>query len=318
MQIAVALSGERQPLTEVSSPVFPPEAGEVTVRVHWVASTPVDLHRADGGLLNDSYPCLSGSGGASGTVVAVGPGGDLKGLEVGDRVTAFAFRRTEREANHQQYITVPAFLVSRVPENISLRAAVTVNDSLVTVFHTVIADLGLDLPWPLPQDWQPPQAYNPILVWGASSTVGVYTLQVLRHWGYRSLLAVSSARHHHHLRSLGARACFDYTQANAVENILQHIADRPVPQVPYIIDCIGSVDNTLRPLTKIAQTGAIVAAMLPFIVRDATEDLEPKYELDKTKILPGSWAEGVKLQGVSTYTYLKVCSDYYNLENRLS
>jgi NADPH:quinone reductase-like Zn-dependent oxidoreductase len=242
-------------------------------------------------------------------VVAVGPGGDLKGLEVGDRVTTFAFRRTEREANHQQYITVPAFLVSRVPENITLRAAVTVNDSLATVFHTATADLGLDLPWPLPQGWEPPQANEPILIWGASSAVGIYTLQVLHHWGYRSLLAVSSARHHHHLRSLGATACFDYMQPNVVEDVLQHIAGRPVPQAPYIIDCIGSVDNTLRPLTKIAQKGAIVAAMLPFIVRDATEDIEPEYELDKTKILPGSWGEGVELRAVSTYTYLKVCSN---------
>ncbi|KEY71564.1 hypothetical protein S7711_10305 [Stachybotrys chartarum IBT 7711] len=311
-QLAVAISGKRQPLIEVSSPVFPPEVGEVVIRVHWAASTPIDLHRVDGGLLNDFYPCLSGSGGASGTVAAVGPGGDLKGLEVGDRVTAFAFRRSEREANHQQYITVPAFLVSRVPESITLHAAVTVNDSLVTVFHTVTADLGLDLPWPLPQGWEPPQANSPILIWGASSTVGIYALQVLRHWGYRSLLAVSSARHHHHLRSLGAAACFDYTQSDVVENILHHVAGRPVPQVPYIVDCIGSVENTLRPLTKIAQKGAIVAAMMPFIVRDATDDLEPEYEVDKTKILPSSWAEGVEFQAVSTYTYLKVCSNLYD------
>lgn len=223
-QRAVAISGKRQPLVEVSSPVFPPEAGEVVIRVHWAVSTPIDLHRADGGLLNDSYPCLSGSGGVSGIVVAIGDGGDLKGLVVGDRVATFAFRRNPREANHQQYITVPSFLVSRVPEGITLEAAVTVNDSLVTVFHAITADLGLDLPWPLPQDWKPSQANNNILIWGTSSTVGIYALQVLRHWGYENLLAVSSARHHDHLRSLGASACFDYTQPEVIDGILNYVA----------------------------------------------------------------------------------------------
>ena len=305
-QKAVAISGKRKPLIEVSSPVFPPEAGEVVIRVVWVVSTPIDLHRADGGLLNDSYPCLSGSGGAAGTVAAVGKGGDLKGLEVGDRVATFAFRRTLREANHQQYITVPAFLVSRVPDGITLEAAVTVNDSLVTVFHTVTADLGLDLPWPLPQGWKPPRASNRILIWGASSTVGVYALQVLRYWGYTNLLAVSSVRHHDNLRSLGASVCFDYTQREVVSNILSYVADQSTPQIPYIVDCIGSLEGTLRPLSKIAQTGAVVAAMMPFIIRDATETSEPEYSVDSEKILPGSWAPGVTPRGVSTYTYLEV------------
>ena len=91
-QRAVVMTGKRQPYAEMEAPVFAPQPGEVVVRVEWTASTPLDLHRADGGLLVPSWPAQTGGGGAAGTVVALG-GADandaaLKGLRVGDKVMA--------------------------------------------------------------------------------------------------------------------------------------------------------------------------------------------------------------------------------------
>lgn len=306
-QSSIALAGKRKPLISITSPVYTPSAGEVTIRVQWIASTPLDLHRADGGLLVSRYPFLSGSGGAAGTIAAVSTEGDTKGLKVGDQVMSFAFYG-DKQANNQEYMTVPAYLVSKIPEGIPPQAAVTVPTNLVTVFHTVTKDLELDLPWPRDPSWTPsPAAADaPILIWGASSSVGIFAIQVLRHWGYTNILAVSSARHHDYLRKLGATACFDYTSPSIVADMNTYVDEKHGGKIPYIIDCVGSTESTLKPLAKIARPGSIVAAMLPIIEKDATEEEEPEYEMDVANVLVGEWAEGVDFRGVRTHFYLDV------------
>ncbi|KAH6898910.1 chaperonin 10-like protein [Thelonectria olida] len=299
-QKAVALPAKRTPFVELDVPVYSPASGEVVIHVQWTASTPLDLHRADGGLLISEYPEQMGSGGAAGTVVAVGEGGDLKNLKIDDRVVTFAFHGGQ-EANHQEYITIPAYLASKIPDSLSFEAAVTVPVNLVTVFHTATADLDLELPWPIPEGWTPKHADELILVWGAASSVGIFALQVFKHWGYKNIIAIASGKHHAHLRGIGATETFDYRKEGVVDAILAH-----APKIPYILDCVGSVDGTLKPLTKIAQAGSKVAIMLPVILKDATEDEEPEYEMDASKCLVGEWAEGVIVRGVRTHFYLSV------------
>jgi NADPH:quinone reductase-like Zn-dependent oxidoreductase len=296
---AVVTPAKRAPLAILNVPTKPPAAGEVVVRVQWAGCTPLDLHQADGALLVQHPQILSDS--FSGVAVAVGAAGkEEQELKVGDVVAGFAFQQPSHKA-WQEYVTVPANLLGRVPSNISAQAAAAVLSSLVTAIHTITADLGLELPWPIPANWQPPQADTPILLWGASGTVGAYSLQVLRHWGYKRLLAVASANNHANLRDIGASLCFDYSDPNVTEQILT-----AEPEIPYIIDCIGSLENTLRPLSKVAQSGSKVAVMLPVIVRDATADEEPLYEMDIHQCLQGEWKDGVELRGVRTHFYQDV------------
>lgn len=298
-QTALALTGKRQPLITTTTQVFAPEENEVLINVKWTTSTPLDLHQADGGLLIAAYPRLSHGGGAAGVVVAVGAG-DVKGLAVGDAVSTFAWHGG-KEANHQEYITVPANLVSKIPQGISLTDAVTVSVNLVTAIHTITKDLELELPWPRPAEWTPPHSQDPILIWGASSSVGFYLIQVLKHWGYSNVLAVASGRHREALLALGAKQVFDYTKPGAVEDI-----NNAAPYIPYIVDCIGSVQGTLKPLTKIAKKDTKVAVMLPVIVQHASSSEAPEYEMDIAKVLPEAWAEGVVRRGVRTHFYTEV------------
>ena len=79
---AVVTTAAHAPLEILQVPTITPEQGEVRVRVEWTASTPLDLHQADGGLLVH-HPQVLGDG-IAGTVVEVGSGVD--NLKLGDQV----------------------------------------------------------------------------------------------------------------------------------------------------------------------------------------------------------------------------------------
>jgi len=318
---AVATLARRSPLAILDRPTEAPGPGEALVHVEWTSSSPLELHQADGGLLV-KYPFILGDCYA-GTLVALGtpltPDAKVSndtnhhnnGLQVGDKVFGFAYRGL-REKGFQTYVTISTYTISKLPPNITLQEAVTVSTNLITVFHAATADLGLQLPWPVPESgWEPAEASTPILVWGAASSVGMYAVQVLKHWGYRQVIAVASGKHHDHLKSMGAAACFDYQKPNVVERILEYVENRPPtvasgPKLPLILDCIASRDGTLKPLTKLAERGTKVAILLPVINVHATSDVEPEYEMDVSKVLPGEWAEGVELKGTRTHFYLDV------------
>jgi NADPH:quinone reductase-like Zn-dependent oxidoreductase len=79
---AIASVAVRAPLEIIQVPTVQPVGLEVRVRVEWVASTPLDLHQNDGGLLFD-YPQILGDG-LAGRVEEVGP--MVRNLAVGDQV----------------------------------------------------------------------------------------------------------------------------------------------------------------------------------------------------------------------------------------
>lgn len=307
---AVVIAAPRTPLALITVPTEAPGPGEVLVHVLWTSSTPLDLHQADGGLLIDPQYIMGGS--FSGTVAQLGEGAGGAGrLTVGDAVFGFE-HRLPRAKSHQTYLTTDDYMVSKLPPGLTLQQAVSVSCNLITAIHATTADFGLPLPWP-----REPRADDgpTILVWGAASSVGNYALQVFRHWGYRDVLAVASGKHHAYLRELGAKKCFDYTQGDVVGAVREYLDKRQKgaapdgnvsPRVPYILDCIGSAEGTQRPISNIAEAGAIVAVMLPVIMHHASEQDVPEYEMDVSKVLPGEWKEGVELKGVRTHFFLQV------------
>ncbi|KAI8195844.1 2-methylene-furan-3-one reductase [Colletotrichum sp. SAR 10_65] len=298
---AVAVRAPREPLILIDAPTYPPDAGEVIVKVEWTSSTPYHLHQADGGLLIDMFPRILGDTFA-GTVLMVGPGPHHVDLEVGDKVLGYSFRDVKdgKEKAAQTLITVPTYLLGKMPQGLTMQEAVTVPDNIVTVFQAAVMDLGLPLPWPIPEGWIPPEADAPILLWGGAGSVGMYSIEVFRHWGYKNLVVVSSKKHHEYLKSLGATVCFDYRDKHVVDEIREYLG----PQgVPYVIDCIGHLTGSLRHITKLADDGTKVAVMLPVVISDPTEIQAPVYQM--TEPAEGQWKEGVIVKGVRTHFYLK-------------
>ncbi|KAH7041503.1 chaperonin 10-like protein [Microdochium trichocladiopsis] len=306
---AVVTVAARAPLELATYPTVDPGAGELLIRVEWTAATPLHLHQADGGLLIQ-HPAILGST-MVGVVVQVGPEdkssqGNVS-FEVGDRVFGFCPPLFGEKARaFQEYATVPSWCFGKVPRDTSAQEAATLPENFVTVFNTLSKDLNLDTPWPKPENYRPTHADTPILIWGAASSVGQYALQILKFYGYKRLIVTASAQHHAHLQELGASACFDYRSPSVVQDLLKHVtaADKnkeAAPVYPLIIDCIGSQAGSLSPLSRIPQSGSIVAVMLPVILKRATEDQAPEYSMDVEA--SAKWADGVVTRGVRTHFF---------------
>ncbi|KAI0602936.1 GroES-like protein [Biscogniauxia sp. FL1348] len=295
---ALVTVAPRQPYEIRKFPTVAPKDDEITVNVKWTASTPLDLHQADGGLLVE-HPERTGSTSA-GVVVAVGP--NAKKLRVGDRVFGFAHQKPEWKA-HQEFATAPEWVFGKVPDGFTLEDAVTLPESLVTAFNTLWADLRLPTPWPKPADYQPPRGDDRILVWGAASSVGQLVIQVLKFYGYRNIVATASSKHHAHLTDLGVARCFDYRSPSVVDDLLNVQPNGPTPTYPMIIDSIGSQAGSLTPISRIAQHGTTVAVMLPVILKHASDAEAPEYSMDAST--SASWGAGVNVRGVRTHFYWK-------------
>lgn len=112
---AVATVGIKAPLAVIQVPTITPKQDQVRVRVEWTASTPLDLHQNDGGLLV-SHPQVLGDG-TAGTVVEIGP--DTKRLNVGDKVFGFTWR-SQAEKAHQEFCTAEEWQFAKVSHHYSL------------------------------------------------------------------------------------------------------------------------------------------------------------------------------------------------------
>ncbi|KAI1375782.1 GroES-like protein [Hypoxylon crocopeplum] len=293
---SLVIVAPRAPYEIHQYPTVSPTGDEIMVHVRWTASTPLDLHQADGGLLIET-PMRTGSSSA-GIVVEVGP--DVKHFRVGDRVFGFAHQQPEWKA-HQEYATAPEWVFGKIPDNFSMEQAITVPENFVTAFNTISTDLGLPTPWPKPDGYVPPRANDRILIWGAASSVGQLTIQVLKFYGYRHLIATASPRHHEFLKQLGAEECFDYRSPAVVGDLPKAYQQSNGPAFPMIVDCIGSQAGSVGPISKIAQSGTTVAIMLPVIVKHATEEDAPEYSMDAST--SAQWAKGVNVRGVRTFFY---------------
>ncbi|KAL8764001.1 MAG: hypothetical protein Q9184_000289 [Pyrenodesmia sp. 2 TL-2023] len=111
-----------------------------------------------------------------------------------DLVFGFSFR-SEKEKAQQEYVCAPENLFGKVPSGWENRLAecVTLPNNFVTAWNTLLNVLGLALPWPKPSTFNP--STDPrILVWGGSSSVGQYALQILTYYGYRKVIATASPR----------------------------------------------------------------------------------------------------------------------------
>ncbi|EJD44938.1 GroES-like protein [Auricularia subglabra TFB-10046 SS5] len=259
---ALALTARKDidSLTIIEQPVPDLAANEILIANVAVAQNPVDWKQIvlDFGILE--LPWTHGCD-VAGRVVRVGSA--VTKFKAGDRVISYLQRRTARHGGYQTLSIADEAHTTHLPEKYTFEQGATVPAAFVTAAAGLEEGLSVDLATPITSG-------EPLLVWGGSSSVGAFVIQLAAQAGYR-VLATASPANHAYVKSLGAAEVFDYHDSNVVEQIRKAAG----PSLSRVYDAIsenGSIEASAASITSTG--GGTVNIILG--ISDSVADTLPK------------------------------------------
>lgn len=285
MKALVTVEGKTAEVRDVARPQ--PSAGEILVRVHYVAQNPTDWKAVTAvppgrivgcdfaGTVEDS----NGSSWRDGQRVA----GFVQGTTVSPTRGAFA-----------EYVVVEASLVYSIPEGVSFQEGAVIPLAFATAVQALFQRLALPEP-----SSEPATSSVPLLVNGGASSVGKYAIQLGKLAGLY-VVATGSKKNHELLKGLGADAVVDYTDPDWPEQVRSLTRDG----LRHAFDCIaekGTVQAIAKALSP-ADGGHVVTLLPVGHLRDS-----PGGEFD------GS--EKVRLESTIVYTVFERPLKYKAFDN---
>ena len=192
-----------------------PGPGEVLIDVHAASvNFPDVLIVADRYQISTPVPFTPGSEFA-GVVRTVGP--DVTGVHAGDAVMA-----STMVGAFAEQVTVPASVLTPVPEGVDLRLAAAFAICHLTVYHSLRTVAAVQ-----PGDW--------VVVLGAAGGVGMASVELAKHLGAKVLAAASSPEKLEQCREAGADAVVDYER----EDLKVRIRELTEGGADVVIDPVG-------------------------------------------------------------------------------
>jgi NADPH:quinone reductase-like Zn-dependent oxidoreductase len=94
-----------------------------------------------------------------------------------------------------------------------------------------------------------------LLIWGGSSSVGQYAIQVAKLLGFQF---ATTCRNRKVVESLGAEHVFDYTSKTVVEDI-----KKTLPNIKYVLDCIGTEESSSLARQTVVEAGGKLCTIQP-------------------------------------------------------
>ncbi|KAJ7435796.1 GroES-like protein, partial [Mycena galericulata] len=218
------------------------------------ALNPADWKRQKYGLYIEKYPAVLGWD-IAGDVEELGQG--VQGYSKGERVFALA-HWTNGMSSFQQYAVIPSDILGKIPENIDYAQAATIPLGYVTAAVGLLASLpagaGLNPTFDPAVNFSGQVAF----VFGGSSSVGQFALQVLRVLGYTTIITYASGKHTEYLKSLGAT----HPGGSYVDIRLQKKKIAGGAPIKIVYDAI-SEEDTKEACFEIVAEGGIVVTVLP-------------------------------------------------------
>ncbi|MFD2647309.1 NAD(P)H-quinone oxidoreductase [Devosia albogilva] len=214
--IAISTPGAPEVLQPVTTAVPECADDQVLIRVAAAGVNGPDLAQRAGNY--DPPPGASPLPGleVAGEIVAVG--GDVAGLEVGDRVMALT-----NGGGYAEYVAVPHGQVLPVPEGWSFAEAAALPETWFTVTQTLVMRAGL-----LPG--------MTVLAHGAAGGIGGAAVQIATFLGARAIGVVSSPEKAAYAHELGAAAVIDTSRENLAERVMALTENLGVDR---IVDLVG-------------------------------------------------------------------------------
>ncbi|KAA1476127.1 NAD(P)-binding protein [Dentipellis sp. KUC8613] len=206
-------------------PLDTPGPGQVLIKNAAVAQNPADWKIIDYGMVS------AGQGMGwdfAGSIVALGEG--VTEYKIGDRVASCHVPvnsvKTAQNA-FCEYTLAAAKPLLRVPDNITDEEASTIPLASLSALHLLNVISGVPKRAPL--------GGRAILIWGGSSSVGQFAIQLAHIAGYK-VITTASPKNHALVKSLGATVAIDYRAPDVVEQI---VAASGRDGVDYVFDAIS-------------------------------------------------------------------------------
>lgn len=244
-------------------PVPGPIGNEVLVRVQAVALNPVDALYTFHPLATDASQRRVVGSDFAGIVEQTH---DTTSLKVGDRVAGFlqgASSINDRPGAFAQFAVVAHDLVWHVPDSMTFEEAATISLCGLTAAQALFNPnrLGLTAPWLGNEKGQKPTVANhkTLLIYGASTSVGLYAVQ-LAHASKENILliGVASTKHAEMLRA--APYSFDHVLDRNTNWDLELRQLTKGQGVDLAFDCISEGDTVLR-ISKAVKPGGRLAVV---------------------------------------------------------
>ena len=156
---------------------------------------------------------------------------------------------------YAEYVVSGAQLgVVHVPDTWSFEEAAQLGIAPLTALQCLHQTLEL----PSPFDGKPsPQ--RDILIWGGSSSVGQYAIQIAHLYGLR-VFTTASPKNFELVKGLGADEVFDYRDAEVVEKVRAATGNA----LDIAIDCVSEGKTTEQVPAALGDKGGKVAIILPY------------------------------------------------------
>ncbi|OJJ98682.1 hypothetical protein ASPACDRAFT_30664 [Aspergillus aculeatus ATCC 16872] len=214
--------GESPRFSKEQIPIPRPEAHQVLVKLSHVAQNPTDVQSFDGNAFGDGVVL-----GCDFVGKVVELGHEVTRLVKGDIVAGLIWGGEIKGLGaYSQYCLADERIAFKVPEGISCAEASTVPLAAATAWLALLSKDCLAL------DRFHAQGTS-VLVWGGSSSVGLYAIQLASHYGFE-VVTTCSPRHAELVRAFGAKHVFDYKDETTIEKIKS-----VVPSLLHAFDTIG-------------------------------------------------------------------------------
>lgn len=223
----------------------------------------------DHGLLVEKLPGYGGSD-AAGVVVKRGENVS-DDLEQGARVFFQGIIGQANASTFQEYVTIPADLVGKIPSNVTDEQAATICVALMAVVAAFYGREGQALKGPWDREGDKVGKGKSIIILGGSSSVGQYAIQLARLSGFTNIVTASSPSHFDLLKSIGASVIFDRNTVKT-EDYIRVVEDQPLT---FVLDSISSNETGLLGIDiirKVNQRGADSSRRLIYLL-NPTDDM---------------------------------------------
>ncbi|KAH7362620.1 chaperonin 10-like protein [Plectosphaerella cucumerina] len=250
-----------------SIPIPSPGEHQVLVRISYVAQNPTDVQSLDTKAFDDG--AVLGCD-FVGTVEQLGPG--VSRFSKGDTIAGLIWGgETPGQGGYSQYALADPRIAFPVPDTIRPEEAATVPLAALTAVLALFSEDSLAID-------KGTEVRESVLIWGGSSSVGLFAIQIAAMYGL-DVVTTCSPAHHDLVRSLGASHVFDYHDEQVVDKIRS-----AAPELRYVFDSIGNETSSATASKAIAQGGGTLCTVRPG--KDFTKDV----------------ADGVKVTDVLVWT----------------